>query len=140
MDVLKTLGLKGGVGALNARVFAVKVCINATTVLCYTHAPSRAPQANCNRLLDVARETYKENVGDIYQLSRVLSEQHNLPVVLVYQDGGFVFTLKKDELEGGLKSLPRGFVHLTAQKGKWRFSSMELASPLSFLLSHVELR
>jgi DNA mismatch repair protein MSH4 len=82
-------------------------------------------QANCNRLLDVARETYKENVGDIYQLNNNLSEQHNLPLTLVYQDSGFVFTLKKDELEG---ELPRGFINVSMQKGKWLFSSLELVS------------
>ncbi|KAH6917711.1 DNA mismatch repair protein MutS [Coprinopsis sp. MPI-PUGE-AT-0042] len=47
---------KGGIGAINSRVYA---------------------------LLDVARETYKENVGDIYELNHSLSEQHDLPLVLV---------------------------------------------------------
>ncbi|KAI0935607.1 hypothetical protein AcV5_003986 [Taiwanofungus camphoratus] len=94
---------KGGLGAVNARVYAVR--------------------ANYNRLLDVARETYKENVGDIFTLNRVLSEQHDLPLSLVYQDAGFVFALKKSDLEG---ELPRGFVNVTMQKGRWLFSSVEL--------------
>ncbi|KAG5643810.1 hypothetical protein DXG03_009585 [Asterophora parasitica] len=94
---------KGGIGAVNARVYAVK--------------------ANCNRLLDVARETYKENVGDIFQLNRTLSEEHELPLSLVYQDTGFVFTLKKNELEG---ELPKGFINVSMRKGKWVFSSMDL--------------
>ncbi|KAF9482407.1 hypothetical protein BDN70DRAFT_853443 [Pholiota conissans] len=94
---------KGGLAAVNARVYAVK--------------------ANCNRLLDVARETYKENVGDIYQLNRTLSEEHGLPLTLVYQETGFVFALKKSSLEG---ELPRGFVNVTMKKGRWVFSSMEL--------------
>jgi DNA mismatch repair protein MSH4 len=71
----------------------------------------------------VARETYKENVGDIYQLRRMLAEQHSLPIILVYQESGFVFALKKDELEG---DLPKGFINQIAQKGRWLFSSMEL--------------
>jgi hypothetical protein len=83
------------------------------------------PQANCNRLLDVARETYKENVGDIHQLHRALSDKHNLPLILVYQEGGFVFALKKDDLDG---DLPKSFINLTAQKGRWVFTSMELVS------------
>jgi DNA mismatch repair protein MSH4 len=95
--------LQGGLGAINARVYAVK--------------------ANCNRLLDVARETYKENIGDIYQLNRALSEEHSLPLTLVYQENGFVFVLKKTDLEG---ELPRGFVNATLKKGRWMFSSMEL--------------
>ncbi|KII94447.1 hypothetical protein PLICRDRAFT_428887 [Plicaturopsis crispa FD-325 SS-3] len=94
---------KGGIAAVNARVYAVK--------------------ANCNRLLDVARETFKENVGDIFVLHRAMTEQHELPLSLLYQDSGFVFTLKKTDLEG---ELPRGFINVTMQKGKWLFSSMEL--------------
>ena len=81
------------------------------------------PQANRNRLLDVARETFKENVGDIYQLNTALSEKHGLPITLVYQESGFVFALKKDDLEG---ELPKGFLNVSAQKGRWTFSSLEL--------------
>ncbi|KAG1741768.1 muts domain V-domain-containing protein [Suillus paluster] len=95
--------VKGGIGAINARVFAVK--------------------ANRNRLLDVARETFKENVTDIYQLNHTLSEQHSLQLSLVYQDSGFVFTIKKDELED---ELPKGFINVSAQKGRWLFSSIDL--------------
>ncbi|CAA7267689.1 unnamed protein product [Cyclocybe aegerita] len=94
---------KGGLAAVNARVYAVR--------------------ANCNRLLDVARETYKENVGDIYHLNRVLSEEHDLPLTLVYQETGFVFALKKKDLAG---ELPKGFVNASMKKGRWMFSSMEL--------------
>ena len=80
-------------------------------------------QANRNRLLDVARETYKENIGDIYHLNRMLSEEHNLPFMMVYQDTGFVFALRKIDLEG---ELPKGFVNVVLKKGRWIFSSMEL--------------
>lgn len=95
---------KGGIGAVNARVYAVK--------------------ANCNRLLDVARETYRENVGDIFHLNRTLSDAHTLPLTLLYQENaGFQFTVKKDDLEG---ELPRGFLNISLKKGKWVFTSMEL--------------
>ena len=80
-------------------------------------------RANCNRLLDVARETYKENVGDIFQLNRTLSQEYGLSLTLVYQETGFVFVLKKNDLEG---ELPQGFVNVTMKKGRWTFSSMEL--------------
>ena len=80
-------------------------------------------QANRNRLLDVARETYKENVGDIYQLNRMLTEEYGLPFMMVYQDTGFVFALKKTDLEG---ELPKGFVNVILKKGRWIFSSLEL--------------
>jgi len=73
--------------------------------------------------LDVARETYKENVGDIYQLNSTLGEEHSLPLSLIYQEKGFIFAVKKDELEG---ELPKGFINVTAQRGRWLFSSMDL--------------
>ena len=78
-------------------------------------------------MLDVARETYKENVSDIFDLNRTLSEEHNLPLALTYQErgGGFWFTLSKDDLEG---ELPRGFLNVTARGAKWFFTSMELVS------------
>ncbi|KAF4584531.1 MutS protein msh4 [Pleurotus pulmonarius] len=94
---------KTGIAAVNARVYALK--------------------ANKNHLLDVARETYKENVGDIYQLNRSLSEMHSLPLSLVYQETGFVFVLKKDDLMDGL---PSGFINASMKRGSWYFSSMEL--------------
>jgi len=99
---------KGGIGAVNARVYAVK--------------------AHQNRLLDVARETYKENVGDIYQLNRALSVEHDLPLTLVYQDSGFVFSVKASEVDG---ELPQGFLNVTRKKAKYTFTTMELVrSPL----------
>ena len=93
--------------------------------------PTSLSQANRNRLLDVARETFKENVGDIYQLTSALSEKHELPITLVYQESGFVFALKKDDLEG---ELPKGFLNVSAQKGRWIFSSMELVCKTLALL------
>ncbi|KAF9453355.1 hypothetical protein P691DRAFT_771528 [Macrolepiota fuliginosa MF-IS2] len=99
----ETITAKGGIGAVTARVYAVR--------------------ANCNRLLDVARETYKENVADIYQLNKNLADEHELPLTLLYQDSGFMFSLKKTTLDG---ELPPGFINVSSRKGKWLFSSMEL--------------
>ncbi|KAJ3753257.1 muts domain V-domain-containing protein [Lentinula raphanica] len=98
-----TAPTKNGIAAVNARVYAVK--------------------ANYNRLLDVARETYKENVGDIYAFCNTLTQTHELPLTLVYQETGFIFSLRKADLEG---ELPKGFINVTLKKGKWQFSSMEL--------------
>ena len=86
-------------------------------------------KANYNCLLDVARETFKENVGDIFQLNRDLCDQQELSIQLVYQENGFVFTLKKSDLEEtGKIELPKGFVNVTSKKGKWVFETMELVS------------
>ncbi|KAJ8088885.1 MutS protein msh4 [Marasmius tenuissimus] len=98
-----SISAKHGIAATNTRVYAVK--------------------ANYNRLLDVARETYKENVGDIYTLNTTLSEAHGLPLTLVYLESGFVFSLKKSDVEDGL---PKGFINATLKKAKWQFSTMEL--------------
>ncbi|KAF8607234.1 hypothetical protein BDV93DRAFT_467924 [Ceratobasidium sp. AG-I] len=96
----------GGFGAITKKVYAVK--------------------ANYNRLLDVARETYRENVTDIMELQSDLSKEHDLPLALQYQDNGFVFFLKKgDTPEGG--KLPAPFINLSAKKnGRWTFSHLEL--------------
>ncbi|KAF8736092.1 hypothetical protein AX14_000888 [Amanita brunnescens Koide BX004] len=101
-----SLPAKGGIGAVNAKVYAIR--------------------ANCNPLLDVARETYKENISDIFQLNCRLSDEYNLPLSLLYQDTGFMFTLKKSDLESAGEELPRGFIDVVMKKGKWLFSSMEL--------------
>nr|VWO97153.1 YL1_C domain-containing protein [Ganoderma boninense] len=97
----------------------------------FTTSISReAYMANFNRLLDVARETYKENVGDIYALRNRLVEEHNLPFTLVYRDSdaGFIFSIKKADLDEAGGELPRGFIDATAQKGRWVFSSIELSA------------
>ena len=92
-------------------------------------------KANYNCLLDVARETFKENVGDIFQLNRDLCDEYELSIQLVYQENGFVFTLKKSELEeSGKAELPKGFVNVTSKKGKWVFETMELVSSFALRL------
>lgn len=67
------------------------------------------------RRLDVARETYKENLNDAFELCDVLSKEHNLDMNLSFQGGIFVFTcLNKDveEREGG--KLPSVFLHVVS--------------------------
>ncbi|KAH9982044.1 muts domain V-domain-containing protein [Lactifluus volemus] len=95
---------KTGLAAINARVYAVK--------------------ANCNPLLDVARETFKENVGDIQALHRSLNEKHDIDIQLVYHESGFHFAVKKGDLVEG--RLPWGFINPSMQRGKWSFTTMEL--------------
>ncbi|CAE7201529.1 unnamed protein product, partial [Rhizoctonia solani] len=86
-----------------------------------------AVRANHNRLLDVARETYRENVTDIMDLLGELSKEHDLPISMQWQDNGFIFVLKKGDVPPGTKSLPRPFINASMQKnGRWLFSHLEL--------------
>lgn len=70
-------------------------------------------------------------MADIFQLNRKLCEKHALPLQLLYQEQGFVFTLRKIDLEeAGLRELPKGFINVTARKGKWFFESIDLVRHL----------
>lgn len=53
----------------------------------------------------------------------MLADEHELPITLMYQGGGFTFVLKKTPLIG---EPPKGFISVSSRKGKWLFSSMEL--------------
>ncbi|KAG9014981.1 MutS protein msh4 [Tulasnella sp. JGI-2019a] len=95
-----------------------------STGLAIVNAKVYAVRANYDRLLDVARETYKENISDIMDHERSLAEEHELPFSAVYQEsGGFWLTIRKDEVEG---ELPRGCINVTSKSAKWRFTTMEL--------------
>jgi len=123
-----------GIGAVTVRVFAVKVSPPCARV-CSVHMTKEYNlEANFNRLLDVARETFKENVADIYQLGRELSEVHGLPLTLVYQDSGFIFQLRKSEVEG---ELPTEFINVTEKKGRVAFSTLDLVRLSLGIRSHL---
>ncbi|KAL5534740.1 hypothetical protein ACEPAG_1204 [Sanghuangporus baumii] len=97
----------GGLNAVNARAYALR--------------------ANQNCLLDVARETYKENVADIFDLNRSLSSEHGLPLQLVHQEHGFIFTLRKRDFDAaGTPTLPKQFINMAAKQGKWFFETIDL--------------
>ena len=82
-------------------------------------------------MLDVARETYKENVGDIHDLCTSLSTEHSLALSLTYieRGGGFWLTLAKDDLEG---QLPRGFLNVTTKGAKYIFTTLELVRTIQW--------
>lgn len=79
-------------------------------------------------MLDVARETYKENVSDIQEICSSLGAEHGLPLALTYieRGGGFWLTLDKADLE---EELPRGFLNVTSRGAKYTFTNLELVSP-----------
>ncbi|KAL7415766.1 muts domain V-domain-containing protein [Mrakia frigida] len=74
-----TRGKKGGLAMRNAKIYAVK--------------------ANCNRLLDVARETYKENVHDVLELVKGYQDAYSLPTLNVsFQESGMSMSLSVDDI------------------------------------------
>ena len=65
-------------------------------------------------------------MGDIYELCRELSNEHDLPLQLCYSDAArHFFTLKKADVDG---QLPKGFINVTTKGDKWCFSTVELVS------------
>jgi DNA mismatch repair protein MSH4 len=93
-------------------------------------------QVGLNRLLDVARETYRENVEDTHQLCQDLSEQCDLPLQLSYSDsGGYSFTLKKTDIP---RELPRRFINVVSKGDRWVFSTVELVSHILFVQCHFQ--
>jgi DNA mismatch repair protein MSH4 len=57
------------------------------------------------------------------QLADALREEHGFPLQSVYQDNGFVFCVKKADLEG---VLPSRFINIVSKGAKFFFSSVEL--------------
>jgi len=55
-------------------------------------------------------------------------------MALIYQDSGFVFMVKKNDIDG---RLPQGFINVAMQKGRWLFSSLELASQFITVISNL---
>lgn len=107
---------------MNARVYAIKV----TDIVFQFRSGCTdlaIAQSNFNRLLDVARETFKENVGDIMQLTSNISEECGIPISSLYQENGFVFCAKKSDVDG---DFPTGFINITSRGQRWLFSSVEL--------------
>ncbi|CAD6890522.1 unnamed protein product [Tilletia caries] len=97
---------KSGLAARNTRLYAVK--------------------SNRSALLDVARETYKENIKDIYDLSAELSETHQLPVTLKYAATGFILEIKT-EYAPNQRDLPRAFINVVKGRSKtYTMSTLEL--------------
>jgi len=51
----------------------------------------------------------------------------------VYQDSGFIFQLKKSEVES---ELPAGFINVTEKKGRLVFSTLDLVRLSSGIRGH----
>lgn len=82
-------------------------------------------------MLDVARETYKENVGDIHSLLSSLKSDCSLPLNLLFKErgGGFWLSLSEGDVdEGEFSTGRRGWLNVEKRKGRWTFTTLELVS------------
>ncbi|GJJ09382.1 hypothetical protein Clacol_003604 [Clathrus columnatus] len=83
-----------------------------------------AVKASINRLLDVARETFRENIGDVYQLCQDISEKYEIQVQINHHaTGNYFFLLKRGTLPN---APPKEFIHVTTKGNKISFSTLEL--------------
>ncbi|CAD6586978.1 MAG: MutS protein msh4, partial [Tremellales sp. Tagirdzhanova-0007] len=83
-----------------------------------------AVKADCNRLLDVARETYKENIEDILALEGHFIETHHIICWLEWNEAGYRFSAMRDDIEDP-QSLP--LIDIQFSKHKIVFSTDVLA-------------
>ncbi|KAK4701951.1 hypothetical protein P7C70_g4276, partial [Phenoliferia sp. Uapishka_3] len=115
VDVAATLQ-KGSLAARNVRIYAVK--------------------SQRKKLLDVARETYKENVNDAIEMGEELSRKFGLNISSNLTGQGFVFSCAAVELEE--KRLPAMFVHAVKKGKKMEFSSLDLKKKNARLQESVQ--
>ncbi|KAJ3344291.1 MutS protein msh4 [Gonapodya sp. JEL0774] len=73
--------------------------------------------SNRTPLLDIARQTYQENVHDVFQLASTLSDTHGLPFKLLWADRtGFQLSVSREAVEASQNGLPAIFVNASWKK------------------------
>ncbi|KAF9203814.1 MutS protein msh4 [Haplosporangium sp. Z 27] len=84
-----------------------------------------ALKAGCNGLLDVARQTYKETINDIFEVVNQYVEEFNISLKVQFNSTmGYYLSTNLDQLEGS--ELPLIFVNVV-KKGKiLTFTTLEL--------------
>ncbi|KAF9183929.1 MutS protein msh4 [Haplosporangium sp. Z 767] len=96
---------KSAIGLRNQRCFAVK--------------------AGCNGLLDVARQTYKETINDIFELANQYVEEYGVRLKLQFNvTMGYYLSMTVDQLEGG--ELPLIFINIVKKNKILTFTTLEL--------------
>ncbi|GAA5833269.1 hypothetical protein JCM9279_001473 [Rhodotorula babjevae] len=99
------------------------------------HARLFAIKAERKLLLDVARETYRENLSDAHDLGDTLRSTFALESVQMVQvggagagggGGGFVFVMSRDEWDDKKGEMARAVTNVTLKGKKVEFSSLEL--------------
>lgn len=76
------------------------------------------PRTECSispSRLDVARETYKENLNDAFDLCDELKKELGLEgMTLLYSNGGFVFSCSSAEWDEHASEVTRAFVNVVS--------------------------
>jgi DNA mismatch repair protein MSH4 len=96
---------KTAVGLRNQRCFAVK--------------------AGCNGLLDVARQTYKETINDIFEVVNHYVDEYSLNLKVQFSVSmGYYLSTSVDQLEGG--EIPPIFINVVKKNKMVTFTTLEL--------------
>ncbi|CAG8611279.1 2676_t:CDS:10 [Ambispora gerdemannii] len=96
---------KGALGLRNQRCYAVK--------------------AGFNGLLDVARQTYKETINDIYELVNGYTEQYKVPLKIQFNPAtGFHLSTSIGNLQD--RTLPLVFINVSKKRKTLTFTTLEL--------------
>lgn len=96
---------KTAIGLRNQRCFAVK--------------------AGCNGLLDVARQTFKETINDVFEVVNHYIEEYGVNLKIQFnQTMGYYLSTTVDQLEGG--DLPLIFINVIKKAKLLSFTTLEL--------------
>ncbi|GEM09965.1 DNA mismatch repair protein MSH4 [Rhodotorula toruloides] len=93
------------------------------------HARLFAIKAEKKRLLDVARETWRENTSDVNDLCDSLRDDYGLEGLTLMQSGkgsAYVFQLTKEEWEEKKGDIGKAFTNVNVLKKRVEFSSLDL--------------
>ncbi|KAJ8294310.1 MutS 4 [Rhodotorula toruloides] len=93
------------------------------------HARLFAIKAEKKRLLDVARETWRENTSDVNDLCDTLRDKYGLEGLALVQGGkgsAYVFQLTKEEWEEKKGEIGKAFTNVNVLKKRVEFSSLDL--------------
>ncbi|GAA6003628.1 MutS family protein MSH4 [Rhodotorula paludigena] len=108
------------------------------------HARLFAIKAERKLLLDVARETYRENLSDVHDLGDALRERFSLESFDAHQlagasgGGAFVFSTTKDEWEEKRAEMAREVTNVVPKGKKVEFSTLELKKRNARLLESTQ--
>lgn len=112
-------------------------------------------QSQKDRLLDLARETYQENLSDAHQLCVLLAERHCLPLTVKTEANGCCVSVRLElilhfpllissfrsqfEIKGNdasTRHIPDIFINVKRKKNCISLSTLQMVSKRTRLLDH----